>query len=970
MVLLSELREAFDATNPGWEITCTLPSSYWYMQNFDLKSMEKYISFFNFMSYDLHGMWDQDNKNTGAYLRGHTNLTEIDEGFNLLWRNSIDPKKVVMGMGFYGRSFTMSNKDCRTADCTFSTVGGPGPCSQTAGILYYSGEHDPVLTFPFSFFLFLYAFVFVVLASDLQILSEIESTNSSGDVKTYYDPVTTVKYNVYNGNQWISYDDAQSWQDKIRYLTGKCISGVMIWALDQDDGMHSALTALLGEEALSDSLMEGGDLSDSQKKELTDQYSAYTGQNCYVTEFCTDGSSSHQDDPDYVCGAGFSSVATAHAPQQKLGYWIGDTCESGTYRHICCPTDAMPKNCQWNGAPVRIEIGCSGKCGSDQFQLNVDSYVDASGEEPCYQGDWALCCDSAEIIGQCKWTSCQHLGSAQDKPTCPSGSTYMTHRYDDGTGSTCASDDDNNLEIIYAQAYCCPTDNVPSNCSWPFDSLPHTPENYCYPSACDSTQVQYTTALDPDEPYFGDGLSPGDECLKYAPPANESPNWPYCCNPPQADNEKWPVDPKDLWENYYEANGDDVEWAFVDNYGNNNKQSSPGDEDGDDPYGFVMLDGPAGSIDSSFGSTYEFVRRSEEVPAVERSLFTQNRTRLDTNFDHVEEIHHIFCKFPTGSPKCDNLFVDGAEDTIIHLPEHIGEGPFARLVSIQPVDSSYDLPRHHLVKRQSQDNQNAVFKIKIDYNFQAIKRDSGAINMRVDYTNLLDYWEDVTDTPATRRRKRSTTSVRDEHMSYKEWRSKVEWAKSSHEALRKRQADVMSSKTSFEHFGDSEHAGLQKRWFGSFKNWLKKMNTIDSSNVGYLSQAWKASLLLFSASKGCPKANAQLNVFLDSELAMDSTYAYYLSGTLVPPSVDGTYAYFGMQPSIYLGVTVQGTARMDYKSDRKKLIPTLSYPGLAIKGIAAVGPTLDVYGQIRGVVQLSGTMSAGARYTFEKSEVY
>ncbi|KAJ5715268.1 uncharacterized protein N7483_012449 [Penicillium malachiteum] len=851
VTLLAELREAFDAINPGWEITCTLPSSY---------------------CYDLHGMWDQDNKNTGSYLRGDTNLTEIDEGFDLLWRNDIDPKKGVMGMGFYGRSFTMSNKDCHTADCTFSAVGGPGPCSQSTGILYYS---------------------------------EIESTNSSGDVTTYYDPVSTVKYNVYNGNQWISYNDAQSWQDNVRYLTSKCISGVMIWALDEDDGMHTALRP-----------------SDAQKEELTDQYSAHTGQNCYGTEECTDGSSFQNDNAEYVCGTGFSFVDTAHAPQQKLGYWIGDTCKSGTYRHICCPTNAMPTNFEWSGAPIRSEIGCNGKCGSDQFQLNVDSYIDASVEEPCYQGDRALCCDSAETIAQCKWTSCQHLGSTQDKPTCPSGSTYMTHRYDDGTGSTCASDDDNSLEIIYAQAYCCPTDNLPSNCSWPFDNLPHTDANICYPSACDSTQVQYMTALDPAESYFGDGLESDDDCLKYAPPAN---------------SEKWPVDPKDLWENYYEANGDDVEWAFVKNYGNNNEQKSPGDGDGDDPYGFVMLDGPAGSIDSSFASTYEFFRRSEEIPVVKRSLFTTNRTQLYTNFDHVEETHHIFCKFPTGSPKCDNLLFDGAEDTIVHLPEHIGEGPFA-------------------LKRQSQDNQNAAYKIKIDYKFQAIKRDSGAINMRVDYTNLLDYWEDATNTPATLRRKRSTTSVRDEHMTYKDWRDRVNSAKASHEALRKRQADVMSSKTSFEHSGDVEHAGLQKRWFGSFKNWLQKMNTIDSSSVGNLSQAWKASLLLFSVSKRCPKTIAELNVFLDSELAMDSTYAYYLSGTLAPSSMDGTYAYFGMQPSIYLGIN--------------KLIPTLSYPGLAIKGIAAVGPTLDVYGQIRGVVQLSGTMPAGARYTFEKSEVF
>lgn len=139
------MREAFDGVNPGWEITCTLPSSYWYMQNFDLQGMQNYVSWFNFMSYDLHGMWDQFNEYTGPYLRGHTNLTEIDEGFDLLWRNGIDPKNVVMGMGFYGRSFTMTDPTCSTAMCTFSSAGNAGDCSQTAGILYYAGK--PLLQF-------------------------------------------------------------------------------------------------------------------------------------------------------------------------------------------------------------------------------------------------------------------------------------------------------------------------------------------------------------------------------------------------------------------------------------------------------------------------------------------------------------------------------------------------------------------------------------------------------------------------------------------------------------------------------------------------------------------------------------------------------------------------------------------------------------------------------------------------------
>ena len=56
------------------------------------------------MSYDLHGTWDSTNKWIGPIVQAHTNLTEIDNALELLWRNDIDPKQVTLGLGFYGRS--------------------------------------------------------------------------------------------------------------------------------------------------------------------------------------------------------------------------------------------------------------------------------------------------------------------------------------------------------------------------------------------------------------------------------------------------------------------------------------------------------------------------------------------------------------------------------------------------------------------------------------------------------------------------------------------------------------------------------------------------------------------------------------------------------------------------------------------------------------------------------------------------
>lgn len=59
------------------------------------------------------------------------------------------------------------------------------------------------------------------------------------------------------------------------------------------------------------------------------------------------------------------------------------------------------------------------------------------------------------------------------------------------------------------------------------------------------------------------------------------------------DSDKWPVDPKFLFANYYDQVNADVMWSYADNFGNNGfetVQPDPSDESGHDAYGFVMLD--------------------------------------------------------------------------------------------------------------------------------------------------------------------------------------------------------------------------------------------------------------------------------------------------------------------------------------------------------------------------------------------
>ena len=746
-----------------------------------------------------HGMWDQHNKFTGPYLEGHTNVTEIEQGLDLLWRNGIGPNKVVMGFAFYGRSFTMSDPSCSTPGCTFSTSGQPGSCTNTGGILSYS---------------------------------ELSSRNNSLDVHTYYDPKSTVKYNVYNGNQWISYDDQQSFYDKKKYLTSRCLGGLMIWAIDQDTQNHDALSGLLGD--FSSSQLEGGNLDDKTAAALSDAFGAYTGQNCFVTPTCTDGTDSQKQN-EQVCPSGTMSVSTAHSPLQAPGQKLHGTCDEGWFRYICCPQKAMPKNCKWNGAPERSAFGCSGSCSKTQFLLNTDNYVDDKGVGDCYSGTRNLCCDSAEVLDACYWTGCKGPYNPLDPAPCDHpDDEYQTFRYDDENGDFCSASykspvdgsTGSPLTDRFKRAFCCPKGKGFKSCNWSNDPKtdPDTPiafndqSTLCQPQPCAKGQTEVTNALQPP-PSSQQAGAVSSSCDGFSIPAGFDNKFPYCCSPPSKYSSDWPVDPKYLFEHYYNTDKDDVMWSYDDEFRNNNadsSQSNPGDEDGKDAYGFVMLDGAPGSLDNDFPNSHTITTRSVGVPKVTRSLLTTNSTIIDSTFEHSEEIVYVFCNFPQESKECQKVWYKGVEDTIIKLPAHVGEGPYARIVSMQLAEPEYQLPRHHVESRSLEGNTSPVYKLKFDYDFHLIKRDD-VVNMRVDFTNLLGYWDDLTDEPASKK-KRDTNA---DHLSEREWRNRIGKAKRKHAMLRKRKVVGAQDATTTD-MGD-QYQPLEKRWFGKFLDWLSRL---------------------------------------------------------------------------------------------------------------------------------------------------
>lgn len=121
-----------------------------------------------------------------------------------LWHSLGCPKhKLIIGMGFYGRTYTLGSADNNGLHAPvkkWDTNGGtPGKFTNESGFLAY-----------------------------FEICQNEETWNKK------FDPVGMCPY-MHKGNQWVGYEDKHSLSIKMDWLRGQKYGGAMMWALDLDD---------------------------------------------------------------------------------------------------------------------------------------------------------------------------------------------------------------------------------------------------------------------------------------------------------------------------------------------------------------------------------------------------------------------------------------------------------------------------------------------------------------------------------------------------------------------------------------------------------------------------------------------------------------------------------------------------------------------------------------------------------------
>ncbi len=101
---------------------------------------ERALLYFISSNGNLDGPWDSENA-LGNRIRPHTDIRDIDNGLTPLWFDGVDPSKVVLGLAYYGRTFTATNSDCPIMGCAFKGPGKPYGCTNHEGVLSNMGTY-------------------------------------------------------------------------------------------------------------------------------------------------------------------------------------------------------------------------------------------------------------------------------------------------------------------------------------------------------------------------------------------------------------------------------------------------------------------------------------------------------------------------------------------------------------------------------------------------------------------------------------------------------------------------------------------------------------------------------------------------------------------------------------------------------------------------------------------------------------
>ncbi|KAJ3255703.1 hypothetical protein HK103_006070 [Boothiomyces macroporosus] len=263
---VSLLRELRQAVGNSYSISIAAPASFWYLKGFDIAGMSQYLDYIVYMTYDMHGNWDYANQFVGPSLNVHNNFTEIVQAISMIEKAGVPSNKLLLGLGYYGRSFKLQSSSCTT----------PGVCQfEDPGTMVVIGNE---LQYPNTALAGRCTNTGGYLAN-----FEIKDIIARQGVVPRFDGPSLSNILVYNnGRDWIGYDDAQS------------MSGTAVWSIDQSWDLNIVSAPACGKHSTLD----------LNNQCACDADFAFINGYCYYTK-CQQNSVWNSDQDACVCNVGF-----------------------------------------------------------------------------------------------------------------------------------------------------------------------------------------------------------------------------------------------------------------------------------------------------------------------------------------------------------------------------------------------------------------------------------------------------------------------------------------------------------------------------------------------------------------------------------------------------------------------------------------------------------------------------------------
>ncbi|KAJ6287495.1 hypothetical protein J3E71DRAFT_358329 [Bipolaris maydis] len=868
VLLLETLNTVFAEAGSDFGISFTAPSSYWYLRWFKIDLLWKYVSWINLMSYDLHGSWDAPGTYIGPYVYAHTNKTEIKESLDLFWRMGVPADRINLGIGFYGRSYTLEDANCNKPGCPHSAPGVAGQCTGEGGILSFA---------------------------------EIESYIKRFNLEKIHDKEAGVKYLAWgSNNQWVSYDDEETLQDKVDFAKEQGLLGLFVWSIDLDDTDHTALKALLGgkldifadQNGYNPSAIDQGN------------FASATGTEC---KWSSCGTTS--------CGAGYQSAGA----QQYCGMRDG----KAQRQTLCCPLKSTPdpKKCRWSGGQQGVEgFWCSGTCRDGEIPVvsSTEPYIDDE-HLSCWFGFAQYCCESSTggINDVCGWTSeCLDLKNGRPansntlKGVCGDRNFVTTKR------GTCQGNK--------GVSFCCDKGIDTSSCYWN--------EGGDFPICSNSEFCSSTTSKIDQDQYGGpNGDGKGDsthECKYTIPQQQGIWSWynadlAFCCNTKGMGKEtiNLPVPLKNLFPTPGPDSNTEKLYIKIDQ--TMGGQITPGNSNDPDDhaFGFYIMSGPEEEIttvNKRDGSHWE--------------LFDCDNT-ISENRQTVKAV----CTDSSANSNCDIIFKGGLEHTVVEMPSDCGPGKYAVARKME-LSTTHTHIRHKLEKRGLADA--LVYDFTFDYDFTTFEKRAGQSNVlvRIDYSDNPGYWDSIIEAPPGNQKRKRDLEIETIFGGNKKAWLEHTWRKEKREL---------------------HYTELHKRWWsGNVKEWWDKQRDVDIKYQGVRHRVKEQfNIKIFEETlKDC--AEWADDLYFKSWVEMDLDVQTAAGVTVIGKlgnleSFEESSAWFRTEGQVTAQLKFEAFGKVSFHTGNVELFGAHNFGAtFRVPGFVTIGPDFRIIGSLAGEAQL------------------